>query len=449
MTAFLPLADGGLPLFRLERDDYSVFYAPGYLAVTPAAEARTFAAALAEPSSPGVAAELLQRAKAAQELRSPRAAGAFRPVSLILYLNNECPLGCTYCYADPSLTRGDRLTMRGIESRGRGRAGELPGSRAAVRRRVPRRRRANPSPLGAVRGAGNAGGAGRRNPRASVPLRRDKRRRRAHARRVARPALRSGRPVVRRSARHPGPAAAHRRRPADLCLCRADGRDRPRAGRVAAGAGDHHARDGAAPAGDCGLSVPCDPAGRDCRGTGLPGGPRRGHRGLRTRRCERVCRCVPGGRGRRQAVRGCLDQLGQPAVGGARSVLRRAARRRYPRAGRRGDDVLPLHGRRRGGTRRCGRRPDRRSALRTGRGRRSCPADPARSPTGALRGCFNQYHCALTCPDACVLDRDAGPEGFLCRVRRALAQARVETQAAALWNGPARRLQVSGAAVEP
>ena len=64
--------------------------------------------------------------------------------------------------------------------------------------------------------------------------------------------------------------------------------------------------------------------------------------------------------------------------------------------------------------------------------------DPAR--VAALRGillalpevcdaCFNRYHCARSCPDACPLDGLPPVDGFLCRVRRQLAEAEIDTLA--------------------
>ena len=60
--------------------------------------------------------------------------------------------------------------------------------------------------------------------------------------------------------------------------------------------------------------------------------------------------------------------------------------------------------------------------------RRSLAAPPA-----ACDACFNRYHCARACPDTCALDGPPPADGFLCRVRRQLAEAEIDALAGRLW----------------
>lgn len=99
--ALVPIATGGRPLFRNDREGYSAFYAPGCLCVVPQVEADRFAAKLARGEGGGWAARLWQRAEQAEAQAAGMREAPFRPECLTLYLHDECPLRCTYCYADP------------------------------------------------------------------------------------------------------------------------------------------------------------------------------------------------------------------------------------------------------------------------------------------------------------------------------------------------------------
>ena len=111
----------GLPIYRLDRAEYSSFYAPGYLCVVDRVDADRFAATLSRLKDPaedkraaGCEAELRQRAGRAVAQASQWREGAFSPECLTLYLNNECNLSCAYCYAAPRSERGARLDMETI-----------------------------------------------------------------------------------------------------------------------------------------------------------------------------------------------------------------------------------------------------------------------------------------------------------------------------------------------
>ena len=51
----------------------------------------------------------------------------------------------------------------------------------------------------------------------------------------------------------------------------------------------------------------------------------------------------------------------------------------------------------------------------------------------ACDACFNRYHCARACPDACELDSSPPAGGFLCRIRRQLAETEIDALAGRLW----------------
>ena len=55
------------------------------------------------------------------------------------------------------------------------------------------------------------------------------------------------------------------------------------------------------------------------------------------------------------------------------------------------------------------------------------------TPPAACDACFNRYHCAGACPDACELDGPQPGDGYLCRVRRRLAEAEIDALADRLW----------------
>ncbi|MEJ2210458.1 MAG: radical SAM protein [Anaerolineae bacterium] len=100
----LPVGDGRLPLFRLAPggdEAYVAFYAPGCLCVVEGPSAGSFEADLVSGGGGGWAATLRRRAERALAWAADREAEPFRPECLTLYLHDECPLGCTYCYADP------------------------------------------------------------------------------------------------------------------------------------------------------------------------------------------------------------------------------------------------------------------------------------------------------------------------------------------------------------
>lgn len=102
-TAPLPLGDGRLPIFRLPppaSGAYVAYYAPGCLCVVNPSLAATFEADLLAGGE-GWAATLRRRAEHALTWAAGREAQPFRPECLTLYLHGECPLHCTYCYADP------------------------------------------------------------------------------------------------------------------------------------------------------------------------------------------------------------------------------------------------------------------------------------------------------------------------------------------------------------
>lgn len=118
MESFRPIGNGRLPIFCQEQPDYTLFYAPGYLAIAAASQADAFGRCLAapQPNPSPPAAALIRHAAAAQEMQDADAVHPFVPVCLTLYLNNECNLRCTYCYAAPASRPAARLSLPAIRA---------------------------------------------------------------------------------------------------------------------------------------------------------------------------------------------------------------------------------------------------------------------------------------------------------------------------------------------
>jgi sulfatase maturation enzyme AslB (radical SAM superfamily) len=133
---FRPIADPAqTPIYRADGDAYALFYAPGCLCVTASSSADAFEAALHGTTGPGDtppaenraplpnavqqspagmtqwSAALLQHAGRATRERTRQQREPFASECLTLYLNNECNLNCTYCYAAPSAHTEARLEI--------------------------------------------------------------------------------------------------------------------------------------------------------------------------------------------------------------------------------------------------------------------------------------------------------------------------------------------------
>jgi uncharacterized protein len=128
---FKPLRLSGRPIFRQDRAEYTMFYAPGCLCVAARPEAdrlETIIVSLAAPLGPqsgdeqGIwgkwARELCLRADLAVAERNCQREDAFTPECLTLYMNNECNLRCTYCHTDPSPKLAARLDLEAIAAAG-------------------------------------------------------------------------------------------------------------------------------------------------------------------------------------------------------------------------------------------------------------------------------------------------------------------------------------------
>lgn len=105
------------PIFRWDNSEYATFYAPGYLCVVARAEADMFQRTIG-PGGTGMAcgSELWRRAGQAVAEAERWRDGSFEPECLTLYLNNECNLNCTYCYADPARQPARRLDLELISA---------------------------------------------------------------------------------------------------------------------------------------------------------------------------------------------------------------------------------------------------------------------------------------------------------------------------------------------
>lgn len=133
---FQPLQGTELPIYRLDGPQYATFYAPGCLCVVARYDVDWFQASLAHqargpvtsaneplrypgaarasssrPAGEDWANQLWRYAVRAMREAERRRAEDFQPECLTLYLNNECNLGCTYCYANPSREPSQRLDL--------------------------------------------------------------------------------------------------------------------------------------------------------------------------------------------------------------------------------------------------------------------------------------------------------------------------------------------------
>ena len=119
-SGFTPLPALSVPIFRRDRTDYAIFYAPGFVAVSDASRADDFESILGttKAQQDSVAAALRHHAESAEASRSVASTAPFEPVCLTLYLSNQCNLRCTYCYASPSREAALRLDWPAIRSAG-------------------------------------------------------------------------------------------------------------------------------------------------------------------------------------------------------------------------------------------------------------------------------------------------------------------------------------------
>lgn len=113
-----PIRSIDLPVFRADRADDALFYAPGYLVLAAKGFAESVEAGLRGRGTTAWPAvdELRRHAEAARGEWQVLPTRPFRPVCLTLYLNNECSLACSYCYADPSPRPGLRLDVPAIRA---------------------------------------------------------------------------------------------------------------------------------------------------------------------------------------------------------------------------------------------------------------------------------------------------------------------------------------------
>lgn len=116
-ASFQALPGQELPLFRLDQGRRSLFYTPGWLACVPGDQAAGFQAELSghdqgQPAS----RHLRQAAQQAQQAWQTLWQQPYRPVCLTLYLNNQCNLACTYCYADPGSDSQETLSLEHIQA---------------------------------------------------------------------------------------------------------------------------------------------------------------------------------------------------------------------------------------------------------------------------------------------------------------------------------------------
>ena len=109
-----------LPIFRIDDGPRTLFYTPGYLEVSSAADAAAIDAALRAGSddltSPA-ARRLETRGRQAVQSWRELAERPFEPECLTVYLSNRCNLGCAYCYAAPVEPVRARRRLRVLSDR--------------------------------------------------------------------------------------------------------------------------------------------------------------------------------------------------------------------------------------------------------------------------------------------------------------------------------------------
>jgi sulfatase maturation enzyme AslB (radical SAM superfamily) len=114
---FIPVPRLGIPVFRRDRGDHVVFYAPGYVAVAAASRAAELESSLASAGGRDpTAASLVEHAERAEASHRVAATAPYEPVCLMLYLGNRCNLRCSYCYASPTRGAAPRLDRRVVQA---------------------------------------------------------------------------------------------------------------------------------------------------------------------------------------------------------------------------------------------------------------------------------------------------------------------------------------------
>jgi sulfatase maturation enzyme AslB (radical SAM superfamily) len=116
--SFCRLSGCELPIFRQDHSKDALFYAPGYLAVIDRRLLPSFTRHLQLGITERwpIVASLRHYATEAQRLLQETLTTPFRPVCLTLYLNNECNLGRTYCYSNPTPRPAPRLSLPAIQA---------------------------------------------------------------------------------------------------------------------------------------------------------------------------------------------------------------------------------------------------------------------------------------------------------------------------------------------
>jgi len=466
-----PIRAGGLPIFRRDDPRRSLFYAPGFLVVAAPRAAEALAAALAAPppgdaappasgvaargpgpgmvgpglapgtavpgpasgavgsgSVSGAAAGLRRWAADAQRAREAQASGSFRPLCLTLYLHNECNLACRYCFAEAGPDARPRLDLAEIR---------------AAARLVVANCRAAARPLTLVC---HGGGEPALHPDLLADALDD----------VERIAAAVGLPLFRYIATNgalAGATAAWVARRFDLVGLSCDG--------------PPDVQDAQRPRWGGGGSAPLvERTARIVREAGKPLHVRVTvtHETLARQAeiADYICRVLRPAEIHVEAVYAAgraaalAAVYADPFVQGflaARQVAAGYGVRWINSGSRPGEihgsychvfrDVLNLVPGAGGAATGCFLVTDAGVAAQRGLdiGRQEGDdyiIDPAR--VAALRGillalpevcdaCFNRYHCARSCPDACPLDGLPPVDGFLCRVRRQLAEAEIDTLA--------------------
>ncbi len=121
VSELTPLAGTDLPLYMGLGDRFTVFYAPGRVAVTTLVEEAAFVRALVSGETHNLIPALAREAEVLRKaaVRAPRdyallAERPYQPECLTLYLSERCPLGCVYCFAGAGQSGGPVLTLESV-----------------------------------------------------------------------------------------------------------------------------------------------------------------------------------------------------------------------------------------------------------------------------------------------------------------------------------------------
>jgi sulfatase maturation enzyme AslB (radical SAM superfamily) len=106
----------GLPIFFQDQGDRRIYYSPGFVVIVKNDKIRSFEASLTSATSQcgKFSSQLIRHAIRAVDELEDRLLRPFAPVCLTIYLSNQCNLNCSYCFADSRINKFDKVKMNHI-----------------------------------------------------------------------------------------------------------------------------------------------------------------------------------------------------------------------------------------------------------------------------------------------------------------------------------------------